>query len=102
MQSDVFAPATVATAALSASNVTGNVALNPPTSQGSLQVRLYNSGAVPVFIAFGTDNTITATTTSMPLPAGNTEIFSIGNCSYLAGITASGSATVYATLGRGM
>ena len=73
---------------------------------GRVQVRMWNSGAVPVFFKAGT-STVTATTSSTPLPPGSVECFTFYRNSddsqiYIAGITASGSATVYITTGDGM
>lgn len=101
MPLEVFDPMTADTTALAATNATGNAAINvPASSAGSLTVRVYNSGTVTIFIAFG-GSTVVATTAKMPIPAGNTEVFSIGAATYIAGITASGSGTLYVTPGRG-
>lgn len=102
MPLDLFSPIG-ATVTLSATNTTGNAALTSPgTAPMTKSVRVYNAGTATVFIAFGADSTITATTASMPVPSGGIETFELGpNITYAAGITASGTATVYFTTGRG-
>lgn len=100
---------------------TGTIAINATTSSGSQvfasqnsilaeSIEIYNSGLVPVFVAFG--KTGTSTTASVP---SSTEVvngrpiapgaimvlkFGIGNDT-VAAITASGTATIYATAGGG-
>lgn len=100
-----FAPVLGSTVSLAATNASGNVALSKqPTDQ--FQLRLYNSGASLAFLNFGNDNTAAATTANYPLPAGAIEVITIQNkpnapINYMAAITASGTATVYATVGVG-
>lgn len=54
------------------------------------------------FLAFGSSTTAASLTTSMAFPPGNTEIFRVPiGTTYLAGITASGTATVYIHSGEG-
>jgi hypothetical protein len=100
---DVFDPMPTSTTSLSVSNASANTTISiPAASPGSLTVRVYNSTTVAVFVEFGTSSTLAASTsTSMPIPAGNVETFSIGSSTRIAGITASGSGTLYVTPGRG-
>jgi hypothetical protein len=99
----VFSP-TGATVNLAVTSTTGNVAMTimgGMTQQGSRSIRVYNSGAVDVFIAIGS-SAITATTSSLPIPAGAVEVFETGpSATHIAAITASSTATVYFTSGRG-
>jgi hypothetical protein len=97
-----FAPYTANTAALSATTSTARVALNRQTNgpQGAITCRIHNAHSSVVFIKFG-DSAVDATTSSMPIPAGGVEVFSIGDSTHVAGITGTGSGTVYATCGMG-
>jgi hypothetical protein len=86
---------------LAVSTSTGNVQIISDTIPIFHSVRIYNSGSVTVFVSFGDTNSITAlTTTGMPIPAGNTEVFGISE-GYIAAISASGSGTIYITPGDG-
>jgi ABC-type xylose transport system substrate-binding protein len=74
--------------------VTGLDAFNPA-------VRFFNSGAATVFAACG-DVTVVATTASLPIAAGTIEVLGCNKGGYVAGITASGTATLYLTAGSGL
>ena len=96
-----FAPGE-ATAKVTAATTSARVKV--AEASGIVQVRLYNSGTVTAFLALG-DSTIAATVAAgMPLPPGAVEVvsFATGDDIYLAGITASGTADVYATPGVGV
>jgi len=96
-----FSPYGADTVNITATTSSNRVALNLPTAPVNPDVRIYNAGTVPVFIVFG-DSTVTATTARMPIPPGAVEVFTMGaQATHMAGITASGSAVVYATTGRG-
>ena len=96
-----FTPYGSNTTAVSVSGTTASGALNLPSATMGSTVRVYNGTSVVVFIQFG-DSTVTATTANMPIPAGGVEVFAIGSAiTYIAGITASGTGTLYATTGRG-
>ena len=101
-----FEPLLSNTAALSVSSVTASAAITLPSeggvaaTPGARTCRVFNATAVTVFIQFG-DSTVVATTAKMPVPTGAVEVFSIGGATYIAGITASGTGTVYATPGYG-
>lgn len=100
---DIFSPVG-ATVNLAATTTTGNVALTAihETGIGSKSVRLYNAGAVAVFVAFGTSAIAAVLATSIPIPPGGVEVFEVSPAvTHVAGITASGTATIYATAGRG-
>jgi hypothetical protein len=68
------------------------------------QVRLHNSSTQTAFVVFGTSSSITAsTTTSMPLPPGDVEVFTVPpQTSYVAVIGTSSTGTFYATPGEGV
>jgi hypothetical protein len=83
------------------------VNLNAGTSSSRVQigtvrhVRIWNSGNATVYVQFGGATVTASTSTSMPIPAGNTELFSCPY-PYIAAITASGSSTIYITPGAGL
>lgn len=58
--------------------------------------------AAVAFIRFGDSTVVAATTTSMPILPGTIEVFTLpGTHTHMAVITASLTATVYATPGKG-
>lgn len=72
------------------------------TSPGlSRHLRVLNTGTVTVFVEFGQSGVVASTTTSMPVLSNEVEIFGVGDCTWVAAISAS-SATVYFTPGEGM
>lgn len=97
----VFAPG--GTISLAATTSSGAAKLVNPNAQ---TVRVYNSGVVPVFIKAGTSS-VTAATTDLPVAPGAVEVFDLkaaasgAEMTHIAGITGSGSATVYFTTGMG-
>ena len=103
----LFRPVPATTVNLSASNVSSRVEFLPTATINAtdnlLTVRVYNSGTVVVFINFGGSSVTATTTTSMPMPPGWSEPFRVHPSeTYCAGITASGTSTVYFTVGEGM
>lgn len=94
---DAFQPQQAATVNLAAGTVSSNVAL---AITG--QFRVFNSGSVVVFINVCPTNTCAASiSTGLPIAPGTIEVFTaVGQ--YVAGITASGSATIYLTHGAGI
>jgi hypothetical protein len=91
-----------ATVSLAVTAATGRVALTAPGGSGGSDVRLYNAGGATVFVAFG-NSAVEAAITSMPIPSGAVEVFSAGpGSTHVAAITAAGTATLYATTGRGL
>ena len=62
--------------------------------------RVYNAGTVAVFVACGDVTVVATTAAGMPIAPGTVEV--IGCLSHLAGITASGTATLYVTPGSGI
>lgn len=100
-----FRPSPGSTVSLSASTTSSSVPLAKiPSGGGTTMFRLYNAGASTVFVTVGPCSTVTATTSNLPLPSGAIEalFFDVSdteNC--LAGVTASGTATLYVTTGAG-
>ena len=91
-----FRPA--ATVSLAGTTASSRVQITNTTGLGAY--RLHNAGTVIVFIKEG-DVTVTAAVTDTPIAPGAVEVLSFGS-QYIAGITASGSATLYITAGDGI
>jgi hypothetical protein len=100
MNMPVFRPMG-ATVNLAVTTTTGSVPLT--TSLNSREeVRIVNPSSVVMFIEFGASDVTAATATSMPMLPGTVETFEVApSQTHVAAITASGSATLYATTGRG-
>jgi hypothetical protein len=96
--------ATVSIAAAQAG--TDRVALTKmPT--GHAQIRVYNASTSAIFIRKGTDATVTAALTDMPIAPGATEVLTLANnpsspITHIAAISASGTNTLYITTGSGI
>jgi len=87
-----------ATVTLSGTTTSSNAAISAGLSNSIVAVR--NSGAVTVFVKFGNDNTVAATTSDTAISAGETVYLAKGQeQDYVAVRTASSTATVYATPG---
>lgn len=99
-----FFPTTDGTAHIDATGTSANVKV-AVGSTGPIQVRLYNAGTDPVFIRPGSDSTVVATTSDMPVAPGSVEVITLdipeGGSLWIAAITASG-ATIYFTVGAGI
>ncbi len=99
MDIDLFSPIG-STVNLAVTTSSGRVALT--TVKSSSSVRVYNAGAATAFVQFGDSTVAAATATSIPIPSGAIEVFGIGEAiTHVAGITASGTATLYCTSGLG-
>lgn len=87
-------------AGITAGTTTGSVALGStaPTSPTAL---VQNTGAVTAYVRFGI-STVVATTSDYPVLAGQSIAFSVGSGTYMAAITASGSAALLVTTGSGV
>jgi len=76
------------------------------TSPNPVSVRIFNSGAVPIFFKVGKSD-VTAAITDTPLAALATEVFNLTpsggshEVTHIAVITGSSTATVYVTVGQG-
>lgn len=90
-----FAP--TAQAALNVTAVTGNVAL-----PGGSNAILCNSGTNTIYYKFGVGAGTTAAVTDIKLPSGICIADAVGANTYVAAITASGTATLDITGGAGM
>jgi hypothetical protein len=87
------------TVTLAATATTARVQVQPSANNKS--IRVYNAGTVAVFMACG-DSAVTATTAAgMPIAPGTVEIIGCAQ-PYVAGIAASGTASVYLTPGNGI
>jgi hypothetical protein len=91
-------------ASLACTTSSGRVALSGTTVQVNCAL-ICNTGSVWVFVLFG-DVTVAATTSCMAVPPGACSLVSLttqGQAipTHIAGITASGSATIQVTLGYG-
>jgi hypothetical protein len=91
------------TVSLAVSGTTANVAL--PNAEGKVkqQLRIFNASDAIVFVKVGATG-VTAAVTDMPIPIGGVEIITLDPIQaplYLAGIRATGSGTIYATVGVG-
>jgi hypothetical protein len=93
----LFAPNTSDTAAISATTNSASAAL---TGSGN-SVRVFVTGTGQAFIQFG-DSNVTATTSKMPVAAAIESFGLPDGVTHIAAITASGTATVYATRGKGI
>lgn len=101
-----FHPIADSTVSISASTSSSRVALQKTPSTGEFHLRIHNAGAATIFFNRG-GSTIDATTSNMPIPAGAVEVITINNAqkepvTHVAAITASGTATVYFTVGWGL
>lgn len=89
-----------ATASISASVTTANVAL---TGNGSV-VEFYNSGTTLGFVKLGSSSAVTAAVTDYPVAAGSIRRISRdpSTQTFAAAIMASSTATIYCTVGEGV
>lgn len=94
-----FSPSPGQTVNIAVSNTSGTVAL--PTKLPDGYLRLFNAGASTVFVAIGSSTITASATADMPLVTGATIIIDRGNATTLAAITATSTATLYATAGEG-
>lgn len=93
---------TVKVAATTTSGATA-VQIHPGTSK---HIRVWNSGAAEVYVAFGASGVVAAVPAALaqwgtPVPAGAVEIFTAA-VGYTAVIMGTGTASVFMTPGEGM
>ena len=97
-----FQPAATAasTSSIAVTAANQTLTLSPTVGMDGGTMRVTNVGTQTVFMAFGT---VTASvTTSMPLPAGTVEAFSLpGGVNTLSVIAAGTGSTLYVTVGSG-
>lgn len=96
-----------ATTTISCSTTSANGALLRTPNGSDFQVRVYNAGTVPAFIQKGYDAAAMATTADMPMAPGSVEVLTVRNTAaapvtHIAAITASGTASLYVTVGAGI
>ena len=88
-----------ATVSLSATGTTSRVQVQ--TALNNRSMRLYNAGTVAAFIVCGDVTVVATTAAGMPLAPGTVEVVTCPAL-YVAGITATGTATLYVTPGTGL
>lgn len=89
-----------ATVTLAATATTGRVQIQT-TASGTQNVRVYNAGAGAVFINCGDVTVVATTAAGLPIAPGTVEIIGC-NQTHIAGITSTGTATLYLTPGTGL
>lgn len=92
-----FAPNGADTVQLEATTTSQRVAID----KNSSAVRVLNAGPNIAFIAFG-DVTVNSTALRLPIPVGNTELFTKGANTHVAAICDTGTAVLYFTSGEGL
>lgn len=103
MSGTPFSPTPVGTVKLTVTTTAGSVAL--PTMPSDGPVAITNDGTSTMFIKFGTSAVAAvvpgASAGDYPVLAGTQVILDRGNAAYVSAITATGTATLYATTGDG-
>jgi hypothetical protein len=89
-----------ATVTLAATGTSARVQIQTAVG-GTQNVRLYNAGTVAVFVECGTVTVVATVAASLPIAPGTVEIVGC-NQTHIAGITATGTSTLYATSGTGL
>lgn len=89
-----------ATVTLAATATTGRVQIQAAAG-GTQNVRVYNAGTGAVFINCGDVTVVATTAAGLPIAPGTVEIIGC-NQTHVAGITATGTATLYLTPGTGL
>lgn len=87
------------TVSLAVTGATGRVQIQ--SSAVNPHIRIYNSGAVTVFLACGDATIVAAVASAMPVAPGTVEIIGCAQ-TYVAGISGGTAATVYLTPGSGI
>jgi hypothetical protein len=101
MTTHPFTPLGV-TVAISVTTTTASGEITTMNDASGKDLRIYNAGSATAFLDFGSSG-IVATTADMPVPSGAVEVISVGpGVTHVAAITASGTATLYITAGRGI
>lgn len=97
-----FTPYASTTNVGTAGTTTTTTALTLPSpAPKRMQLRTYNNCATAPFIAWGTSG-VTATTTGLPLGPGAIELFTVPDgTTHVAQITASGTCSIYYSVGQG-
>jgi hypothetical protein len=97
-----FQPTPASTVNIDVASSSANVLVN--ASSGGGQVRIMNNGSATVWVKFGTDNTVAATTASgFPVGSGGTEVVTVPlGPIYVAAIAAGSTGKIYFTPGSGI
>jgi len=88
------------TVSLAVTATTGRVQYQPGTSGSA--IRIYNAGTVAAFIVCGEATVVATTAVGMPIAPSSVEVLGCQGATYVAAITASGTATIYVTPGAGI
>ena len=99
-----FFPYPSGTVSIAASSSNATAVLTTASLPTNISCRVHNnSTATTIFVEFSGTSTVTAsTTTSIPYPPGAIEVLTVNQAQYVAAITASGTGTIYFTLGYGL
>lgn len=90
------------TVTLSATTTTSGAAIGGASPSKTIRLVSPPTNTALVFVEFGGPS-VTSTTAKMPILPGSIEIFLVSDdLTHIAGITASGSATIYVTPGEGV
>jgi hypothetical protein len=99
-QQPAFRTDGAATVTLAATTTSGRVQIRAAAT-GTQNIRVYNAGTVAAFIECGTTTVDATVAASMPIAPGTVEVIGC-NQTHLAGITGTGTATLYVTPGTGL
>jgi hypothetical protein len=99
-QAAAFRTDGAATVPLAATATTARVQIRTAVG-GTQNARVYNAGTVAVFVECGTVTVVATVAASLPIAPGTVEVLGC-NQTHIAGITASGTATLYLTPGTGI
>ena len=83
---------------LAVTGTTGRVQFSPSPVRS---VRIYNAGTVAAFIVCGEATVVATTAAGIPVAPGSVEVLGCGG-TFVAALTASGTATLYVTPGAGI
>lgn len=89
-----------ATVTLAATATTGRVQIQAAVG-GTQNVRVYNAGTGAVFVNCGDVTVVATVAAGLPIAPGTVEIIGC-NQTHIAGITSTGTATLYVTPGTGL
>ena len=89
-----------ATASLAATSTSSRVQIQTAVP-GAPNARIYNSGSVPVFVECGDITVVATVAASLPVAPGTVEVLGCQR-THVAGITSTGTATLYVTPGTGL
>jgi hypothetical protein len=88
------------TVTLAATAISGRVQVQTAVG-GTQNLRIYNAGSTVVFIECGTATVVATIAASLPIAPGSVEILGC-NQTHIAGITSTGTGTLYVTPGTGL